>query len=236
MVVGICDDDRNWCIKASEMIEKYAEETMWNIEVNFFRNEKELLAYVGRPLEILFLDIELEEENGIDIAFRINKRWERCQIVYLTNYLFYATEVYLTIHTFFVLKEQFEVKIGKIFQKAFHELKQQEKKLIFNVIGGSEIVLAPDEIFYFERIKRLTCIVTVWGQYEIWDKLNDIEKKLPEPEFVRCHNSYIVYLPAIRELLKNAFIMNNGVKIMISRSHLKLAKGAFMRWALTQIF
>lgn len=235
MVVGICDDDKNWCIEAGKRIEEYAGNTLLNVVVNYFENEEQLLRYEGSPMEVLFLDIELDGRNGIQVAQRVNKKWKNCQIVYLTNYLFYATEVYSTIHTFFVLKEQFEMKIGEIFQKVEHELSQQEKKLVFDVIGYKEVVLAPNEILYFERMNRTTRIVTVWGEYEIWDKIKEIEKKLPEIDFVRCHNSCIVYLPAVREMRKDSFLMNNEEKVMISRAYAKSTKRAFIKWALTQI-
>ncbi|WP_346908553.1 LytR/AlgR family response regulator transcription factor [Faecalicatena orotica] len=235
MVIGICDDDKNWCIEAGKRIEDYAGRVFLNVEVNYFENEEQLLRYEGSPMEVLFLDIELEGKNGIQAAQRVNEKWKNCQIVYLTNYLYYATEVYSTIHTFFVLKEQFEAKIGEIFQKVEHELEQQEKKLVFDVIGYKEVVLAPNEILYFERMKRTTNIVTVWGVYGIWDKIKDIEGRLPKIDFVRCHNSYIVYLPAVREMRKDSFLMNNEAKVMISRAYAKNTKGAFMKWALTQM-
>ena len=54
----------------------------------------------GDPLEAIFMDVDLGEENGIVLAGKINKRWKNCQIIYLTNYLSYATETYHTEHTF----------------------------------------------------------------------------------------------------------------------------------------
>ena len=114
-------------------------------------------------------------------------------------------------------------------------MEQKSERLIFSVVGGKEVILAPEDILYFERSGRVTRIVTVWGNYEIWDKLKDVMDKLSEVDFVRCHNSYIVYMPAVRELGKSCFILKNGTKIMISRSHMKGVKAAFMRWAMTQI-
>ena len=67
------------------------------------------------------------------------------------------------------------------------------------------------------------------------EKISDIYDKLPKLDFVRCHNSYIVYLPAIRELQKDEIIMEDGTKIVISRSFRKEVKQAFSRWALTQM-
>lgn len=235
MIVGVCDDDKNCRMDAGRIIEEYAGRAFLNVEVNYFESEEQLLSYEGSPMEVLFLDIELEDKSGIQAAHKVNEKWENCQIVYLTNYLYYATEVYSTIHTFYVLKEQFEAKIGEVFRKIQHELEQKEKKLVFEVIGNSEVVLAPDEILYFERMKRMTNMVTVWGTYEVWDKIKDIEKRLPMLDFVRCHNSCIVYLPAVREMRRDSFLMNNEVKVMISKAYVKHAKEAFMKWALTQI-
>lgn len=235
MIIGICDDDRMWCRKAEYLLETFTEEREIPAEIFCFQNSEELFGYQGEPMEVLFLDIEIKDENGIELAEKINSRWENCQIVYLTNYLYYATEVYHTVHVFFVLKEQFEQKMGEVFSKLLHELDQRKKNLIFSVMGGKEISLFPAEILYFERIRRITVIETVWGEYKTAEKLSEIQKRLPQPDFVRCHNSYIVYLPAAREITRNAFLMENGTEILISRSYAGKVKEAFAKWALTQI-
>ena len=61
-------------------------------------------------------------------------------------------------------------------------------------------------------------------------------EQLPEGDFIRCHNSYIIYCPAVRERVKGAFVLVNNTRIMISRSYAKKVKEAFMQWALTQFF
>ena len=238
MRVGICDDDAIWCRKAEQIIYKYADQTETELEVICFMIPEELNSYEGYPLDMLFMDIVLEnneEKNGIDLVAMVNKKWKDCQIIYLTNYLFYATEVYHTEHVFFVLKEQFEERIGEIFSKAFHQLSQTREKLVYSVIGGKEVSLAPADILYFERSGRTTNIITVYGTYPIWDKLSALTERLPKLDFVRCHNSYIVYLPAVREMLADVFLMDDGREVMISRSYRKIVKDAFMKWAVTQM-
>ena len=239
MRVGICDDDALWCQKAEKIIYEYADKTEMEMEVICFSTPEELTDYAGYPLDVLFMDIVLEDgeegKNGIDLVSSVNRKWKECQIVYLTNYLFYATEVYHTEHVFFALKEQFGERIGEIFGKVFHQLSQTRDKLTFSVIGGKEVSLAPADILCFERSGRTTNIITVYGTYPIWDKLSALMEKLPELDFVRCHNSYIVYLPAVREMLADAFILDDGRKVMISRSYRKSARTAFMKWAVTQI-
>lgn len=234
MVIGICEDDKMWQLKAKKIIAEYAGSIGLHVEFVIMNSRESLMLYEGESIDVLFMDIVLDEDNGIELAGIINARWTGCQIVYLTNHLFYATEIYGTNHRFFVLKEQFEKRVGEIFKKIFHAQDQKSKKLIFTLIGCSELVLAPEDILYFERVKRETLIYTVWGEYKTWDKLDSIYERLPDIDFVRCHNSYIIYFPAVREMYKDSFLLQNGVKISISRSYLKATKDAFMRWALTQ--
>ncbi|MBS6196035.1 MAG: response regulator transcription factor [Clostridiales bacterium] len=234
LVIGICDDDASWHFAAEEIIRKHSSEHGILCVIKHFYKREEVLTY-GETMDVLFLDIELKnQENGIEIAEKVNRRWEECQIVYLTNYLFYAVDVYETQHTYFMVKEKFEVYIGQIFEKVLHGLKQSEKQLIYSLIKKGTLVLAPEDILYYERILRVTVIETTKGSFEIWDKLDAIMEKLPVKDFVRCHISYIVYFPAVMEMKSSCFLMKNGKEIPISRGYGKAVRQAFMEWALTQ--
>lgn len=193
------------------------------------------MDYQGEPIDVLFLDIELSAENGIDLARELHKKRGSCQIVYLTGYQHYAAEIYHTVHTWFVMKKQFEDRLEDIFHKVLHEMAQKEKKLEFQLTSGKTILLAPEDIQYFERNGRSTRIQTVWGTSLTAERLNMLQKRLPVPEFVRCHNSYIVYLPAVKIYTRNEFIMECGIKISISRSCQGKVKEAFANWASMQI-
>ena len=235
MIIGICDDDKIWYRRAEGLIEQYAEETGQEVALCYFPDTEALLAYEGAPLEALFMDIELNGENGVKAALQVNAKWAHCQIVFLTNYLNYATDVYEAEHVMFVLKEQFAERLGSVFAKIAHEREQHRKQLCFVCVGKQTVYLAPDEIYYFERRGRKTIIETVWGSYELFDKIEDIMKRLPEGEFVRCHNSYVVYLPNIKEAKSGTFQMRNGQMITISRGYEKETKTAFMRWVRGQM-
>lgn len=239
MRVGICDDDVLWCQRAETIIRDFGVKAGTEMEICSFSGWEEVQQYTGYPLDVLFMDIvlesgEKEEENGIRLTSEINQRWKGCKVVYLTNYLCYAVDDE-TEHVFYVLKEQFEDKVGRVFEKILHQISQDKERLVFSVIGGKEIVLAPADIFCFERRGRVTNVYTTFGIYPIWNKLSDLVKTLPELDFVRCHNSYIVYLPAIHELHMDSLTLNSGQKIMISRGYRKQARAAFTRWACMQM-
>jgi len=235
MTMAICDDEKEWREKAGKILRQRAAIAAIEMEIIYFRGREELLNYKGAPIDTIFMDVDLDDGSGIQTAEEVNKKWPECQIVFLTNYLYYATEVYSARHAFFVLKEQFAKRLPEVLVKIRHESEQQGSKLIFNLIGKTTLNLRPADIYYFERVGRVTKIVTVWGSYEIWDKLTDIMEGLSDIDFARCHNSYIVYLPAVRALEQNDFVMYNGDRIQISRKYASLVKKEFMNWALMKM-
>ena len=75
MVIGICDDDKTWRRRAKRLLENWFENAGKEAEILCFSQGRELLEYVGVALDVLFLDIELGEDNGIAIARRVNEKW-----------------------------------------------------------------------------------------------------------------------------------------------------------------
>lgn len=173
MRIAICDDNRFWLGKAKRMLMQYTKTNAIETEVCCFQSPLELETYQGAPPDVMFMDIELQERSegnpadvtetpaggasggeGITLAKYINRRWSNCLIIYLTNYVYYALDVYHTTHVFYVLKTQFAKRLDEIFAIISHELEQKQKRLFFNTVGGGKLTLAPEDILYFERCRR----------------------------------------------------------------------------------
>ncbi|MCD8052699.1 MAG: LytTR family DNA-binding domain-containing protein [Lachnospiraceae bacterium] len=235
MRIALCDDDQNWLDQSEKIIKDFGKKNNLDMELRCFREGEALLSWAGEPPEVLFLDIQFDtDKNGMDIASQVNAEWPDSLIIYLTDYLKYATHVYHTEHVFYILKNEFAPRIGEVFRKIFHELEQKQKMLIFHLNKGGSVSLYPREILFFERRGRLTEINTVSGTWCIKDPLAEVEKQLPDIDFVRCHQSYIVYFPAILEYHKKWFILKNSERIEISRSYWNRCGQAFLRWSLMQ--
>ena len=72
MIIGICDDDKIWERKASYIIGEYRKKVSLDIDIQYFPDKESLLNYTGDPMEALFLDIELGDENGIELAEEVH--------------------------------------------------------------------------------------------------------------------------------------------------------------------
>lgn len=232
--IGICDDELEWRKKVENILEIYGKQQEMEITTVCFRDSYSVSLYEGAPFHIFFVDIGLDGESGIDLACSVNVKWPDCQIVYLTKQLSYAVDVYRSQHIYFVLKEEFEVRFQEVMDKVRHQLRIIGRKIVLTVQGGKKIAFKPEDILYFEREERITRIVTRRGEYITSDKIGEVMEKLPKIDFVRCHYSYIVYLPAVEKYVKNIFVMRDGRKILISRGYKEQTREAFNSWAKMQ--
>ena len=82
MIIGICDDDKIWERKASYIIGEYRKKASLDIDIQYFPDKESLLNYEGDPIEALFLDIELGDGNGIELAEEVHKKWSSCLIIF----------------------------------------------------------------------------------------------------------------------------------------------------------
>lgn len=233
MRIGICDSEFSWHETMSVFLEKTSGMNGMVYEVTHFYGENDLLQFLGEPIDLLFTNVQLKDGNGIALAGRINRIWPECQIVYVADDLKYAVDVYQTEHAYYILKNQIEAKIETVLEKALERAisgRHKKKKVMLSVIKGEQLLLSPEEILYFERRRRITVVVTTIGAYEIRDNLDSIQKIIFQDEFIRCHTSYIVHLPAVRAVEGHMFLMCDGSWVPISRGYVKVVKSAFAAW------
>lgn len=83
------------------------------------------------------------------------------------------------------------------------------------------------EIIYIES-RNSKCILKRTGgrEYNIYKKLDDIEKELSNPRFLRCHQSYIVNMDFVSEAT-DRFLMKNGEVVYIRNRDLKAIKNIY---------
>lgn len=235
MVVGICDDDKRWLQASKKMLLEFADLTQVDIDVRCFSTAEALLEFEDMPLDAVFLDIELGRHLGINVAKQLNKLRPNCRIVYMMNYLHYATEIYNTEHIWFVVKKQFRDKIGEIVSRILHELENKKSRLILKTMKNEIISLVPSDICYLEKEKRGTKIVTVWGSYYVRERLSDIIPQLSELDFSQCHSSCVVNFYHVKELQRDVYILYGEDKkeqiVQISRRYVQKTREDFLKWS-----
>lgn len=190
--------------------------------------ELQLIGYSTNPLlalneiqqgtkpDIIFLDIEMPELSGLDVAKLLP---QATAVIIRTAFSKHAHNAFELDAVDFLLKPyEFErfvkaVKKAKDYlQKKNHSTKIIDFDRIFinsNIKGKiNQIIFS--EIIYIEALDHTLYIHTDKEVYVTRQNLKDIEEKLPSATFIRVHRAFIVNIDLLKSFDANGIAMSNG--------------------------
>lgn len=175
------------------------------------------------PYDIVIMDIDLPDGNGIKFSKRINVFSPHTIIIYMTAYEEYVSDVYDTEHIYFILKKNYQKYLPHALSLANEALNKQRRASLKIFWNKEESNILLKDIFYMERKLRTTFIVTPTHTYSTSEKLEDLLKRLGET-FTMSHRSYIINLKMVQEISKDSALLIDGTSIPISRRYYSALK------------
>ena len=223
--IAICDDVVATTGEIETMLQNIAKRNFIPIDTEVFWKGEDLAVSVeiGDAFDIIFLDIEIGEEDGITVARRIRKSDKKVLIVYVTSHENYMMESFEIRPFRFLVKPVSEEQIEHCFQAAYEDISSTDSYFRYSYQRISHKIPI-GEILYFESNRRKVKIITEKGTFELYGKLNDIEKSLKRSKaaFLRVHQSFLVNYKHVEELGYDFIVMNNGKRISISEDRRKV--------------
>lgn len=163
--------------------------------------------------DIVFLDVEMPEVNGIDCAKKIMDINPKTKIIFVTAHGEYMSEAF-ELYAFDYLVKPFKLERihqtieriktveaideTKLITKIVKHEKGLEKLIIKNKEGMSFIDI--NSIIIIQRENRSTVIYTTDESYSTSEGLGELEDRLDKTQFFRSHKSYIVNLSRIDKI------------------------------------
>ncbi len=216
--IAIVDDskeDRNY-IEA--LLNTWSKDNGCDISIKDFESAESFLFNYSeeKDFDILLLDIEMGDMDGVSMAKEIRKGNETVQIIFITGYSDYIADGYDVAALNYLIKPVNNEKLLGVLNKATSKIVKNEKKLILKTTEGM-VVMPIREIKYLEVQQNY---VTVHGKTDVTVKktLGEFEKELDE-RFFRLGRSYIVNLSFIRKVTKNDAILTDDTKIPLPRGY-----------------
>ena len=223
---AICDDNMSYLESTAKIFARECAE--YSPEIALFSQGAELISAMERGYRpnILLLDIVLENDNsGIDVAKEVNRLCPECGVVFLTAYISYASDVYETRHSYFIVKSQLEQRLKAAVEITLSE--SGERKYLSFSEHSSITVLPINDVLYLERRLKKTLVVHISGQsYETYSNPEKILQNLGE-FFVQCHKSFYVNMAQVTTMEGDFFLLRDGSRIPISRSRKKKTRAIF---------
>lgn len=222
--IAIYDDDIQTTGRMETMIRKIAKRNFTNAETEVFWDGRSLADAVmeGSSFDIIYLDIEMDKEDGISAAKRIRLYDKNVLIIYVTSHENHMKESFDVRPFRFLVKPVNEEQMEKCFKDAYEDINSGDFYFRYSYQRMNHKVLIRD-ILYFESNKRKIYIVTKDETLELYGKLNEIENSLKscKVSFLRVHQSFLVNYKHVRGQSYDFVVMDNGMKISISEDRRK---------------
>ena len=228
--IAICDDEHAEIKYLTVLVCQWAAERVVDVRLSDYDSaENFLFSYKNNmSVDILLLDIQMKNINGIELARQIRKADESMQIIFITGYADFITEGYDVSALHYLMKPVKDNKLFEVFDKAMERLKKTEKILLVSTADTTERIPLGN-ILFIESFAHYIVIQTYERQIETRVNIGEIEKSIGNM-FIRCHRSYIVGLKHISRITKTDIILDNGKAVPLSRRLYKEINLAFIEF------
>jgi len=214
MRIAVCDDERTDRNQIISFIKQYSIEH----EIVEFSSANTLLSQIdnGIVIDLLFLDIQMPDSNGWDIAKLLKQSNSKLYIAMITVMNDYIHTCFDRVN-WFAAKPTSREQIFQILEDAHSKL--FPKKITFQTEKVA-VSLFPSEIRYIEVKANTSHVRARNKEYSLRMPLKEIYALLAdEPSFVQSHQSFIVNLEYKKDLHKNEIVLNDNTVIPISRTY-----------------
>ncbi|MDD3218949.1 MAG: LytTR family DNA-binding domain-containing protein [Lachnospiraceae bacterium] len=224
----ICDDNEEVGRMLKKMLSKYGYS---DDDVSTCMNMQQVEQLMeSQNIDLIFMDIELGDENGVELAETIEKKYVKTPIVFITGYMEFAEDIFKAHPAYFIVKPVTEEKLEKALARVEEITKESREYLSIHLRGTSRVQkISMDEVYYVESQKRhilvhLSDEIIHTNMQKLDEFMEDVPKSL-----VRCHKSFALNLNNLEALYRDEALLKNGMRVPISRSKSQEVKQAFFQ-------
>lgn len=231
LCIGLCDDNPLHLRMIAQELRRLCEMREIEAEIHPWDSGAQLLKDLeSYEIQLYILDIRMPGITGIEVAKQINLVQPSAQIIFISSYLEYFSDVYETEHLYFVLKSQMAQRLPDALDRALNKLGQAQAGVSFMLRSRSQVIPIPiHSILCIEKELRKIIVTTTHDHYEMYAKLQEVLSQLPPDEFFQCHRSYIVAFRHIEQICGNEILLSNGKHIPIGRTFMKPLKEELLK-------
>lgn len=230
--IAVCDDEKFYREKINKLLKKYLLDHCLDGSIDIFCSGEEFLSQRGNVVkyDVVFMDINMEQTDGIETAMRIRAFQSNTYIVFVTAFIKYVLDGYKVNAVRYIMKDTLDAAIPECMDAILQ--KMQLRQVSFSFVEG-EKRLYTDNLLYVESKKHKTVFYyqeEMLKKFQIYEKLDNIEKILGDYGFLRIHKSYLVNMKHIRKINNYTAEIDTGEVLPVPRIRYQKVKQEFVEY------
>ena len=233
--IAFCDDDMEVLHQMNELIDRYRVERNEDITYAAFQSPFELLTEIEKGIrpDILFLDVVMPGQNGMDVAKEIRQYDTNMKIIFLTSSPEFAVESYSVGAYFYQLKPIWEESFFRLMDAVLAECEKKKKNSL--ILRSKDGITRIDlqQLEYCEVLgRKLLFHLEDGAVLENAGSLDDLAGQLMQySNFFRPHRSFLVNMEYIQNISSRSIKMVNDAEIPIPHGKCSEIKNTYMEYA-----
>ncbi|MBO1306999.1 response regulator transcription factor [Enterococcus sp. 669A] len=233
--IAICEDKQ----KDLDYLEKGLNQLLTEKKVPYIINtyttgQGMLKVLEKEQFDIYFIDIYLDEVSGILLAQKIRSMNRLAAIVFITSSAQHMAEGYRIGVLHYLLKPFTLEELQEALERALRIIPVEERKTKL-VVHRKNVEVLHRDIHYVEIQNRSCTLYTSQGEKMVYCSLNELEEKLDDPRFLRCHRSFLVNMEWITSIEERDFVVDGEKKVPINRESASKLKASYVRFRLNKV-
>lgn len=186
-----------------------------------------LSAAKKERFDLVFLDIYMGNENGVDTAQALRRLDKDCLLVFITASTDHALDGFRVRAFHYLVKPYTDADLTLLFDEIVKRLPSQDRYIEVNTAGGS-VRLRFQEILYAEHYQHQIHVYRTDGQAVVTRQtFREFGSRLTDKRFFLCSRGVLVNLEHAEDFDGTDFILKNGKRVPVSRDLAKSARLAF---------
>ena len=228
--IAICDDNKAFINYMTKVVKReFATHTTVKFEIESYTSS-ELFFYHHsiKPFDIVFLDIDMPELDGFQLASELSNS-NNCYIIFVTSHDELVFDALKSFPYSFIRKNMIDIDLSECVSRINSYFKQIHQTIILHS-ERKDIPIIIDEIVYLEKIKNYVIYHTYNQDYKVRSDMNTEFEKISSYSFVRPHIGYAVNNKAIQYIAVDCVLLKNDITIPMNKKYREEIKKKYFKW------
>ena len=232
MRIAICEDNREHAEILAGMVNHWAKKEDMQVSIGYYQSAEQFLFCMKdeRPYDLAFLDIQMSKINGLQLARMIRQEDRLIFLVFTTALKKYAPKGYEVSAFRYLIKPLQEDEVFQALTAASQMLEVRKKEAIIVTQGDKSRRVFMDDIYYIEVDNHHIILHLHEETIRFKAKLKEFETQFKEPQFCKCHRSYIVNMKYTGRISREGVEIDGKRTLPISKSRWEALNHCYMEY------
>ncbi|WP_053982997.1 LytR/AlgR family response regulator transcription factor [Niameybacter massiliensis] len=227
--IAICEDEVLQKTYMGNLLKKIAKENNVEFDIRLFAAGEQLLEAGYDEYDMIILDIEMGQINGVEVAKRIRQTNKEVKIIFVTGVEKLWPEGYNVNAYRYIVKPVDEQSFSQAIVELLEMIGKSQQYITLKSEGTLERIAIPDIKYLAIQDRKVELYIT--GRSITTNiPMQEWEEMLTGHGFASPHKSYLVNLQYVSRLNKESLQLTTGEEVYVSKRKYKTFKEEFMMY------